>query len=162
MLLLKALHKVHQKPGVFASASYFPNSSNLAAPISEVAERFYKKGPPFLMRYLPFGTAIMIDRFIILIIPFFALLIPVFKLMPPLYRWRISARIYKWYESLQKVDNRRIHHRSLSDSQIKLLEQELNHIENEVHKVKTPLSYAEKIYQLLLHIELIRNKLNKT
>jgi len=34
-------------------------------------------------------------------------------------------------------------------------------LENEVNKVKTPLSYAEKVYQLLIHIDLVRKKLQK-
>ena len=157
VLVLQAIEEVHKTSGIFAGENQFPNSRNLTAPISDVADRFYKKGPPFLMRYLPFGAAIMIDRFVVMIIPLLALLIPLFKLMPPLYRWRISSRIYRWYEELHAVDDQ-IHGRTLNEQQCKQLNEQLSHIENEVNKVKAPLSYAEKVYQLLVHIDLVRRK----
>jgi len=160
VLVLQAIEQTHQAAGVFAAQGQFPNASQLTAPISDVAERFYQNGPPFLMRYLPFSTAIMIDRFVVMLIPLIALLIPLVKVMPPLYRWRISSRIYRWYEALHAVDDK-IHQQALTEAQRIQLEQQLSHIENEVNKVKTPLSYADKVYQLLLHIDLIRRKLQQ-
>ena len=40
------------------------------------------------------------------------------------------------------------------------LNQDLKKIENEVNKVQTPLSYADQVYNLLLHIDLVKKKLN--
>ena len=54
-----------------------------------------------------------------------------------------------------------MHQQQLNEQQRLQLEQQLSHIENEVNKVKTPLSYADKVYQLLLHIDLVRRKLQK-
>ncbi|OUR86284.1 hypothetical protein A9Q85_06265, partial [Cycloclasticus sp. 44_32_T64] len=73
---------------------------------------------------------------------------------------RISSRIYRWYEELHSVDDK-IHGHELTQQQRQHLGQQLSHIENEVNKVKTPLSYAEKVYQLLVHIDLVRQKLHK-
>jgi len=160
ILVLQAIQDTHKAPGIFSTANQFPNSHNVTAPISDVTDRFYKKGPPFLMRYLPFWTAITIDRFIVMTIPLLALLIPLFKVMPPLYRWRISSRIYRWYEELHKVDAK-IHGQELTEEQRVQLSNELAHIENEVNKVKTPLSYAEKVYHLLVHVDLVRKKINR-
>jgi len=160
VLVLQAIKTSHQASGVFSSAGEFPNANQLTAPISDVAERFYQNGPPFLMRYLPFWTAIMIDRFIVMIIPLIALLIPLIKVMPPLYRWRISSRIYRWYEELHTIDDL-LHQQTLNEQLRQQLNQRLSHIENEVNKVKTPLSYADKVYQLLLHIDLVRRQLKQ-
>lgn len=157
VLVLQAIQDTHKASGIFSATNQFPNNNNLTAPISDVAKRFYKNGPPFLMRYLPFWTAIMIDRLVVMIIPLLALLIPLFKVMPPLYRWRISSRIYRWYEELHAVDDS-IHGKTLNEEQRQELNEQLSHIENEVNKVKTPLSYAEKVYQLLVHIDLVRRK----
>ena len=160
VLVLQAMQASHQASGAFSHVNEFPNANKLTAPLSDVAKRFYKNGPPLLMRYLPFEAAIMIDRFMVMMIPLIMLLIPLFKVMPPLYRWRVSSRIYRWYETLQVLD-KKVHQQPLTASTKKQLAQELAHIENEVHKVKTPLSYAEKTYQLLSHIELVRQKLNR-
>lgn len=159
VLLLRAADNIHHKTSLFSAADRFPSEHFTAYPINEVAARFYKVGPPFLMRYLPFWPAVFIDRMIVMIIPLLALLIPLGKIMPPLYRWRIRSKIYRWYSDLQQVDDA-MHHQPLSAEKIDSLNQNLIQIENEVNKVKTPLSYADQVYNLLLHIDLVKKKLN--
>ena len=159
VLLLQAAQEVHSGPGLFNRPKAFPSTENLVYPISDVAERFYKTGPPFLMRYLPFWAAVMIDRMIVFLLPLVAVLIPLFKLMPPLYRWRVRSRIYRWYDELQATDSVIAQDKNLTAEQIQQLHQQLDRIENEVEKVKTPLSYADQLYQLLSHTDLVRKKL---
>jgi TRAP transporter TAXI family solute receptor len=158
VLLLRAADKIHHPASIFSAAGHFPTNQFTAYPINEVAERFYKVGPPFLMRYLPFWPAVFIDRMIVMIIPLLALILPLGKIMPPLYRWRIRSKIYRWYKELQEVDDN-IHQQQLLSTQFATLSQELATIENEVNKVKTPLSYADQVYNLLLHIDLVKKKL---
>ena len=38
-------------------------------PISDDAQRYYKSGPPFLQRYMPFWAATLVDRIIVLLVP---------------------------------------------------------------------------------------------
>ena len=158
VLLLRAADKIHGNGSVFSASGKFPSDQFTAYPVSDVAERFYSVGPPFLMRYLPFWPAVFIDRMIVMLIPLLALLLPLGKIMPPLYRWRIRSKIYRWYKELQEVDDA-IHGQQLTLSEFAQLGIELSKIENEVNKVKTPLSYADQVYNLLLHIDLVRKKL---
>lgn len=159
ILLLRAAKQIHSKPSLFAAADAFPSSQFTAYPVSDVAKRFHTVGPPFLMRYLPFWPAVFIDRMIVMLVPLLALLLPLGKIMPPLYRWRIRSKIYRWYKELQRVDDQ-AHGKQISTTLLDELNQELTEIENEVNKVKTPLSYADQVYNLLLHIDLVRKKLN--
>ncbi len=159
ILLLRAAKEIHSKTSIFAASNEFPSSQFTAYPISDVAERFHKVGPPFLMRFLPFWPAVFIDRMIVMLVPLLALLLPLGKIMPPLYRWRIRSKIYRWYKELQDVDNG-VHEPQNSSTQLEKLDQDLTAIESEVNKVKTPLSYADQVYNLLLHIDLVRKKLN--
>ena len=46
------------------------------------------------------------SRYIILLIPFIAILIPLMKSIGPLYRWRIRARIYRWYRYIRDIDRK--------------------------------------------------------
>ena len=158
--LLKAIKENHSQSGTFAFENHFPNGNNTTAPISKIADRYYKKGPPFLMRYLPFWTAVMIDRFVVMLIPLIALLIPLFKLLPPLYEWRISSRIYRWYEALHAVDEKS-QQSDFDNEQHAFLIQELERILAEVSKVKAPLSHARQLYHLMAHIELVRGKIDR-
>ena len=159
VLFLRAADTIHSKASIFSASGTFPSSEYTAYPINEIAERFYKVGPPFLMRYLPFWPAVFIDRMIVMLVPLLALLLPLGKIMPPLYRWRIRSKIYRWYKELQQVDDI-VHGKDLSIAEFVLISRDLTQIEDQVNKVKTPLSYADQVYNLLLHIELVRNKLN--
>ena len=75
--------------------------------LSAAAEKFYKSGPPFLQRYLPFWIAIFLSRMAILLLPLVAVVLPLFKLMPLIYRWRIRSKIYRCYSKLRAFDPER-------------------------------------------------------
>ena len=158
VLLLRAADVIHSKGSVFSAAGTFPSADFTAYPINEVAERFYKVGPPLLMRYLPFWPAVFIDRMIVMLVPLLALLLPLGKIMPPLYRWRIRSKIYRWYKELQEVDDI-VHRKQPSVAEFVQINRDLAQIEDQVNKVKTPLSYADQVYNLLIHIDLVRKKL---
>ncbi|MES9875043.1 MAG: hypothetical protein ABW146_18230, partial [Candidatus Sedimenticola sp. 6PFRAG7] len=126
-------------------------------PLSKEAKRFYEFGPPLLQRYLPFWAATLVDRLKVMLLPLLALMIPLFKVMPPIYRWRIRSRIYRWYREVLEIDR----HSDAQDTKIEVAMEELDAIDREVSKVSVPLSYAEELYDLRLHIGLVREKLER-
>jgi len=97
----------------------------------------------------------MIDRLKVLLLPFIALLLPLFQVVPPLYRWRIRSRIYRWYEELGNIDL------ALADGFSPALLKDITRIEMEIRKVHVPLSYAQELYDLRLHLALVREQLEK-
>jgi TRAP transporter TAXI family solute receptor len=156
-LLLQAATLTQSADGLFEQTGSFPNSANLEFPLDDNARRFYKHGPPFLQRYLPFWTASLIDRLKIMLVPLLTLLLPLGKIMPPMYRWRVRKKIYRWYRELQVLDDEA--HTHLSAGQQAGLIQKLDNLEEEVRKVSVPLSYADELYSLRLHIGLVRDTL---
>ncbi len=155
ILLLQAMEKNHGDNDLFSKPGFFPSEQLTAYPISDVAKRFLEVGPPFLMKYLPFWVATFIDRMVVLLLPFLLLFLPLFKILPPVYRWRIRSKVYKWYEELQDVDDQ-THVESLSQTEYERLNQELERITSEVSRLHTPLSNADQLYNLLVHIDLIK------
>jgi len=158
VLLLRAADVIHSKASVFSAAGTFPSAEFTAYPINEIADRFYKVGPPLLMRYLPFWPAVFIDRMIVMLVPLLALLLSLGKIMPPLYRWRIRSKIYRWYKDLQEVADI-VHRKQPNVVEFVQINRNLAQIEDQVNKVKTPMSYANQAYNLLIHIDLVRKKL---
>lgn len=156
-LLLQAATRVQGAGDVFTRPGIFPNRDNLEFPLNDDARRFYKHGPPFLQRYLPFWTASMIDRLKVLLVPLLTLMLPLIKIMPPTYRWRVRKKIYRWYEELQALDTETP--KQLTGEALVLLRHELDKLEEDVRKVKVPLSYADELYELRMHIGLVRDKL---
>ena len=156
-LVLLSAPKIVGGDGLFHSAGQFPSGQYLSIPLGKEAQRFHKRGPSFLQRFLPFWAATLIDRLVVMLIPLAALVIPLFKLFPPLYRWRVRSRIYRWYEDLQRIETRL--DAGLADSDE--LSAEVLGLETEVKNVETPLSYADQLYHLRTHINLVRTRINQ-
>jgi TRAP transporter TAXI family solute receptor len=159
-LLLRAAEETHEAGGEYEKIGEFPAPKYLDFELSEDAERFYESGPPFLQRYLPFWVATFLARMKVMVLPLLVLLFPFFKLMPPVYRWRIRSRIYRWYTELEAVDPEALKKEDITEHVEKYMAK-LDRLEEKVSQVSIPLAYAEELYALRLHIELLRNRLLK-
>jgi len=158
-LLLHAMTEVHSEPGIFQKTGEFPSARQIDYPLSPRAERYYKSGPPFLQRYLPFWVANFIDRAFVLLVPVVALLFPLIKITPPLYTWRVRSRIYRWYGELKFLEyeaERDPHGRTPQQ-----WDEALDRIEDAVNRIATPLAFADQLYTLRLHISLVRQNLER-
>lgn len=155
-LLLQAANDVHRAGGWFEDDGEFPKPALLAYPLSGEAERYYKNGPPFLQRYLPFWAASLVDRLKVMLLPLLVLMLPLIKVMPPIYTWRMRARVYRWYDELESAEQR------LADGERDRdhVFAELDRIEAEVQRIKVPLSFTDQLYHLRQHIDLVR-RLNR-
>jgi len=143
--------------GLFEKPDEFPSAKHVDFPLDEDARRFYRHGPPLLQRYLPFWTANLIDRMKIMLVPLLTILVPLVKIMPPTYRWQVRRKIYRWYHELHAIDIQRPELAPVA--QLTELLQRLDAIEEDVRKVRVPLSYSDELYNLRLHIGMIRNRL---
>lgn len=157
-LLMQVIKKVHGH-GVYLSRDVsFPAKAFLDFPLNKEAERFFKYGPPFLQRYLPFWAASLIDRLKVMLLPLIALIVPLMKILPPTYRWRIRSRIYRSYDELHALDQKL----GSTTTSVDLLKEgivSLEKMESEVRQLEVPLSYAEELYHLRLHIDLLKTQL---
>jgi TRAP transporter TAXI family solute receptor len=156
-LLLQVASEVHSEGGLFEKRGEFPSSGHLDFPLSKEAERFFKFGPPFLQRFMPFWAATLVDRLKVMLLPFIILLIPLLKIVPPAYNWRVRSKIYRPYKDLQDLDARIRENLPIDDLDDCMAE--LKKIEFEVKKINVPLSYSEPLYNLRLHIELLATKI---
>jgi hypothetical protein len=156
-LVLEAARRVVGKGGLIEKSDEFPSARSVSFPLTQEADHYHRSGPPFLLRYLPFWAASLVDRMVILVIPFMALIIPLVKVAGPLYRWRIRSRIYRWYRYLRETDQK-FREGTIGksiDSQIKKLEE----MEMEIRRIDVPLSYADELYDLHLHVSHVLRRL---
>jgi uncharacterized protein len=159
-LLLTVVQQEHRDGDLLAQPGDFPRMEPLAAPISPDAERFFTAGLPFLKRVLPFWAATLVARMWVMIIPLLTILIPLMKILPPTYHWRLRSQIFRLYRRLKAVDAARVkaneeerqeeHSTWLAD---------LQQIEKETEQLNVPLSYADRVYHLKLHIQFVKNQL---
>jgi TRAP transporter TAXI family solute receptor len=155
--VLNAVTRVHQAGGVLEHKRQFPSVDFADLPLNEDARRYLINGPSFLFRWLPYGTAVLLDRLKILVLPLLALLLPLFKIAPPLYTWRIRSKIYKWYAAVREVESS-IQEEKVSGDAASLINR-LSELDRQVASVSVPLSYAAELYHLRLHIRFLQEKL---
>src|SRR5574338_234383 len=155
-LLLQAAREIHGPAGLFQRDGEFPALRDRGLPVSPVARRFYESGPPLLQRYLPFWAAVIVERVIIAVLPLLAILLPLMRVAPGLYTWRVRSRIYRRYGELKYLEGQI---RSQADA-AKATEwlQHLDRIEEQAIRKRIPLSFANELYTLREHIQLIRQR----
>jgi hypothetical protein len=158
-LVLQAASEVHGSGGIFESSYQFPSPEFVDFPIRKEALRYFKSGPPFLQKYLPFWAASLIDRLKVMLLPFLTLLFPLFKVVPPTYRWRVRSRITHWYKELRAMDLVVMDNKDPEKFEGYLAQ--LDRIDREVAKVTVPPSYASELYTLRVHIAHIRKMMEK-
>jgi TRAP transporter TAXI family solute receptor len=157
--LLDTITRIHQTGGVLEQKRQFPSIDFVDLPLNEDARRYITNGPSFLFRWLPYGTAVLMDRLKILVLPFLALLIPLFRIAPPLYRWRVRSKIYRWYTTVREIDSM-IQKEPIVGGAPSVINR-LKELEREVASVSVPLSYAGELYHLRVHIRFLQEKLEK-
>jgi TRAP-type uncharacterized transport system substrate-binding protein len=155
-LFMQAAQQVHGNAGWFQHKGDYPKAGGTEQPLAKEAQRFYAGGTPVLQRYLPFWFANLIERMWPVLVTIIAILIPLSRMLPPLYQFRIRSRIFRWYAQLREVEDA-VGKRPADD-----LLGELKDIEAHVEGVSVPLSYADELYSLRSHIQMVGNRLRAT
>ena len=164
-LLTQAAIEVHRQPrlnakgeaGAFQRANAFPLAEDQEYPLSPEAQRVYKSGPPFFQRYLPFGLATLADRLMVMLVPLLGVLLPVMKFAPALYAWRIRQRIVYWYRELRKIEADA--GSEPGPAEIASALAEIERVEQAVNRLPVPLAFANQLYDLRGHIDVVRRRL---
>ena len=151
-LFVQAAQQVHGGAGWFQRKGDFPNAGDSEWPIAPEAQRFYSSGPPWLQRFLPFWVANLADRMWLALLAIVAVLIPLARVLPPVYEFRIRRRVFRWYAQLRAVDE------AVGQRPADELRAELAEIEAHLGRVTVPLSYADELYSLRGHIDMVRQR----
>ena len=154
-LFVQAAQRIHGETSWFGPAGEFPNGTAREFPLAKEAARFYRDGPPLLQRYLPFWIANLIDRMWVVLASIIVILIPLSRIVPPLYEFRIRSRVFRWYRQLREIEDAA----EQADARPGELLPKLDELEHRVEKVSVPLSYADELYALRSHIDMVRKRL---
>ncbi len=159
-LLLQAASEVHGRAGFFQRAGEFPAYKDRLVPLSPEATRYFKSGPPFLQRYLPFWLAVLVDRLIVMLIPIFALMIPLLKVAPAIYTWRVRSKVFRCYGELKYLEEDVRHH--FDPAKLADYRTRLDALDEEASQLRVPLGFTDLVYTLREHVNLVRHILEKS
>lgn len=156
-LMLKIIKQVHAGSGVLHHKDEFPSTIGSDFPLSIQAENFYRSGPPFLDKYLPFWASTFISRTWVVILPLLAIVLPLSKIIPFAYRTLMQWRLFRYYGELRYLESQLDQHQNLGDVDKDYYLKKLDQIESRARAIKLPISYSQHLYELRAHINLVRS-----
>ncbi|MEI7446380.1 MAG: TAXI family TRAP transporter solute-binding subunit [Burkholderiales bacterium] len=156
-LMVQAADRIHGGPGWFRRTGEFPTPRGAELPLAKEASRFYADGEPFLQRYLPWWLANLLDRMWIALAAIVAVLLPLSRIVPPVYEFRVRSRVFRWYAQLRAIEDELA--ADPAPQARGALRTRLDELEARVEKIAVPLSYADELYALRGHIDLVRTRL---
>ena len=157
-------------PVLFYRAGEFPSGNDPEFEVANEARVVYKSGElPVVLKTLapkahslgvPFSYTAYINTHwttLVGILGAVALLLPLTRALPALYVWLIRRRLTYWYRQLKTLE------RNLDSGGAKYdagaLQAEFERINSGVRRIRVPLFYSDKLYDLRGHIDLIRQRL---
>ncbi len=154
-LLARTLQEVHGGAGIFQRAGEFPTQTDPEFPVAEEALDYYKNGPSFLQRYLPFWMINYAKRVAAILVAAFAVVIPLLTYGPRLYAWLVNMRLLRLYRRLRLVNAQL--KRDLTAEQLAVLQGDLDHIDRAANVL--PMRHSDLFINVITHIRLMRMEL---
>ena len=158
----------HGDPVLFYRAGEFPSSSDPEFEVANEARVVYKSGElPIILKTLapkaysvgiPFSYTAYINTHwttLVGMLGVLAVLLPLTRALPALYVWMIRRRLVYWYRQLKALE------RNLDSGpyDAAALQAEFERIDSHVRRIRVPLYYSDKLYDLRGHIDLVRQRL---
>jgi TRAP-type uncharacterized transport system substrate-binding protein len=159
-LLAQTLSQEHSGAGIFQRAGDFPTVTDPEFSIAQNALDFYKSGPSFLDRFLPFWITNYAKRVIALLATVIVIVLPLFSYAPKLYRWLVEYRLGSMYRRLRAIEASL--QKSVSPSEVGALEAELENVDREIHLLGVPMQHSALFFSLKSHVDDVRAHLGSS
>jgi len=156
--LLEAASRAHSASGLFRASGQFPAPEVIDLPLGTHARQFYKTGPPFLQRHLPFWLAVLVQQLLVLLIPVVGVVYPLLRFSPAIYSWLQHRRIYRLYSELMLLEGEIS---SSSADQIEKFIERLNELEDRASSLSLPMPFQPLLYALRQHVGVVRQRIEK-
>ena len=156
-LLLRTMKEVHGGSDLFHRSGEYPNGSDSEYPVAATAIEFYQNGPSFMQRHLPLWLSVHVQRAIAVLLTGVAIGLPLLHFVPQTYNWMTRRRLFYWYAELRALETSCATATSYKQLVQKLAE--IEHIEDSLGKIHFPLTFADQVYTLRGHIDIVRQKI---
>jgi TRAP-type uncharacterized transport system substrate-binding protein len=154
-LLARTLQEEHSGGGVFERAGEFPTQTDPEFPMAEEARDYYRSGPSFLHRYLPFWMVNLTKRIVALLLTAFAVIIPLFTYGPRLYHWLLRSQLRKLFRQLRSIEAKL--RTELTAPEVEALQSDLEEINRAADIF--PMRHSDAFFDLIIHIRDTRAEL---
>ena len=158
-VLLEVAKTVHGGEDYFTTVGAFPNLNTAEFPVSDESARYFKSGPPFLQRYLPFWLASFIERRLLILVPFLAVLVGLLQALPRMLEARVKQRLVVWYRELKSLEDEIWRTAQPTPELINQWREEIEEIDAYAGQIRMPQRYFQDVYALKQAIAVVRNRI---
>jgi hypothetical protein len=110
---------------------------------------------------IPFSFTAFVNSYagqvLLVLIPVLALVIPFTRTIPALYVWLVRRKLMYWYNHLKTLERNLDSRGARFDTATH--QAELERIDGAVRRIRVPLYFSSELYDLRLHIDLVRQRL---
>jgi TRAP transporter TAXI family solute receptor len=156
-LLARTISEAHNEAGLFQRVGDFPTQIDPEFPMAESARDFYKNGPSFLNKYLPFWMTNYVQRTIAVLAAVVAIVLPVFSYAPKFYRGLVEQRLRSLYRRLRAIEASL--HKDVTVAEVSALEADVESVDRAINILGVPMRHSELFFSLKAHIDLVRDRL---
>jgi TRAP-type uncharacterized transport system substrate-binding protein len=132
----------------------FPNDRELTFEQNEDSERYFRNGPSFLSKNLPFWVAVWGDRILKILIPVLAILIPIVNFYPQIIQFTTKRKLNAIYKELHQIEHDVEMHK---DKQV--LKERLIAVEMKATTMHLPQFDTKSIFDLRENIQFVKDQL---
>lgn len=159
LFLLAADRTSDETEGFFGRAEQFPAYIDKSMPLSDVAQRYYDKGAPWLTGMMPLWAVSYIDRMWLLVLGLFAIVLPLFRLLPNYRLFRSRQLISDAYDELKLIEDRMYAATELE--QLRSLENRLNALDAELGDVWVSSDETNRFYTMKSAVSLVQREIKE-
>ena len=127
--------------------------------MNESARQLILNGPNMLHDVLPYWVAAQFGRFLLLLLPLFFVLPPMLRAVPMVYVWFQRRRVWSQYQRIEELEAELSEAKTGRD--LEAVIEKLDALDASVSNLKLPLAYRQGAYDARLHIDLVRQEINR-
>jgi TRAP-type uncharacterized transport system substrate-binding protein len=151
-LLAQTMKEEHSRGGILHRAGDFPTQTDPDLPMAEEAVDYYKNGPSYLQRYLPFWMINYTKRVAAILLTVIAIVIPIFTYGPKAYEWFVKAYLKKLYRRLRAIDARL--QKVITATEVAALQSDLDQVNRAASIL--PMRHSDMFFSMRHHIDQTR------
>lgn len=160
LLFLQATDAISEEADpFFGRTDQFPAYIDKSIPLSQVAERYFAHGAPWLSGYLPFWLVNYVDRMWLLVLGIFAILLPLFRLVPNYRLFRSRQLISDAYDELKIIEARMYTANTVAE--LRYLAERIERLDTELADVWVASDETNRFYTMKSALGLVRQEVQQ-
>jgi len=157
LLFMEATTDFERKRVSYFAPGKFPAYVDTRVPESDVAQRYFKEGSPFLWGYVPFWVASLFDEVWFYLLAIGAIVIPLIGFLPSYRKTHAGLSIESCYDALRLIENELVVLRQQELPVQSSLLARIDRLNDKVRELWVPTGNRSAYYDLRAAINIVRD-----